>query len=48
MSLPIREIGLVVILSDVLYCHTPFYIRSRGAVSDSIVAEGVADTPTGA
>ena len=28
------------------YCHTPFYIRSGSAVSDSIIAEGVADTPT--
>ena len=44
----ISEIGLVVNLSDALYCHTPFYLRSGGAVSDSIVAEGVAVTPTAA
>ena len=46
--MPIREAGLAVILSDAPYCHTPFYIRSGGAVSDSIVAEGVADTSTAA
>ena len=46
--MPIREVGLAFILSDAPYCHTPFYIRSEGAVSDSIVVEGVADTPTAA
>ena len=40
--MPIREVGLVVILSDAPYCHNPFYMRNGGAVSDSIVAEGVA------
>ena len=45
--MPIKEVGLAIILS-VPRTVTLLSIRSGGAVSDSIVVEGVADTPTAA